>query len=512
MKNVLVAIAFFGFFNVSFSQSPSERVQTAIDGFTDSEDPEESLNMLKRVSTYVNDAADSIQADYYLSIGITFGQMGNVDSSFHYLDQAEEMALAQQLEFIIIRVYNTKGLVFMGAGDYEKSLASFQKARVLAEGNTSDRYLEALSDNYGNSGGVFYQLGQLDRALEVSKKGLAISQQLDDSLGLAYNHLRLAITYSDMDSLDEGVFHLTEASNRLANLGDTITLLYAENTLGRVFEKKLDYSKALYHYEKANTLARSIGNLQETGFTLLSVAAIHLKLENVTKSMSAAKEALQFSLRNNFPNNVKRDYHLLYEAEEKRGNYEAALGYRNMEVGLADSISGVEVKEKVVELEAKYENKSKQAEIERLSLENELQSSNLARSRYQQLTMGIAAGMTILLLLIFFTQRNKKLNAEKEAQELQIEALKKRFMELHASPADLAVQLEFDELNNKLNTQLTEREFEALKLSLEGKTNTEIADSLFISVSTVKFHLRNTYSKMGVGNRKEAFQLMLKTS
>ena len=152
--------------------------------------------------------------------------------------------------------------------------------------------------------------------------------------------------------------------------------------------------------------------MQETGFTLLSVAAIHLKLENVPKSMNAAKEALQFSLRNNFPNNVKRAYHLLYEAEEMRGNYEAALGYRNMEVGLADSISGVEVKEKVVELEAKYENKSKQAEIERLSLENELQSSNLARSRYQQLTMGIAAGMTILLLLIFFTQRNKKLNAE----------------------------------------------------------------------------------------------------
>ena len=93
-----------------------------------------------------------------------------------------------------------------------------------------------------------------------------------------------------------------------------------------------------------------------------------------------------------------------------------------------------------------------------------------------------------------------------------MEALKKRFMELHSSPAELAVALEFNDLNEKLNTKLTEREFDALRLSLEGKTNVEIADKLFISVSTVKFHLRNTYSKMGVGNRKEAFQLMLKTS
>ena len=90
--------------------------------------------------------------------------------------------------------------------------------------------------------------------------------------------------------------------------------------------------------------------------------------------------------------------------------------------------------------------------------------------------------------------------------------MKKRFMELHSSPAELAVDLDFAELNSKLNTPLTEREFDALRLSIEGKTNAEISEKLFISVSTVKFHLRNTYSKMGVGNRKEAFQYMLKTS
>ncbi len=101
--------------------------------------------------------------------------------------------------------------------------------------------------------------------------------------------------------------------------------------------------------------------------------------------------------------------------------------------------------------------------------------------------------------------------ADLAAQELQIEALKNRFTELHSSPSQLAVQLNLKELNQKLNNQLTLREFEVLKLSLEGKTNSEISDSLSISVSTVKFHLRNTYSKMGVGNRKEAFQYMLNT-
>ena len=85
-------------------------------------------------------------------------------------------------------------------------------------------------------------------------------------------------------------------------------------------------------------------------------------------------------------------------------------------------------------------------------------------------------------------------------------------MELHSSPSELAVEMNMKDLNEKLHTPLTEREFDTLKHSIEGKSNSEISDQLFISVSTVKFHLRNSYSKMGVGNRKEAFQFMLKSS
>ena len=100
--------------------------------------------------------------------------------------------------------------------------------------------------------------------------------------------------------------------------------------------------------------------------------------------------------------------------------------------------------------------------------------------------------------------------ADREAQELRLEAFQKRLTELNATPPDLT--LHFDELNSKLNNPLSEREFEVLKLSLDGKTNAEIGDALFISTSTVKFHLRNTYSKLGVSNRREALEYVSKSS
>jgi DNA-binding NarL/FixJ family response regulator len=52
--------------------------------------------------------------------------------------------------------------------------------------------------------------------------------------------------------------------------------------------------------------------------------------------------------------------------------------------------------------------------------------------------------------------------------------------------------------------QLTDRELEILRLVAEGHRNGRIASQLCVSEQTVKFHLSNTYRKLGVSNRTEA--------
>ena len=56
--------------------------------------------------------------------------------------------------------------------------------------------------------------------------------------------------------------------------------------------------------------------------------------------------------------------------------------------------------------------------------------------------------------------------------------------------------------------ELSSREKEVVALLVQGYSNTDIANKLFLSESTIKTHLRNTFKKMRVHNRSEAIAIL----
>jgi len=77
---------------------------------------------------------------------------------------------------------------------------------------------------------------------------------------------------------------------------------------------------------------------------------------------------------------------------------------------------------------------------------------------------------------------------------------------LHPRVASRVIQELHGANREELNpyTELTEREMEVLKLIAKGQSNSEIAESLVISVNTVKGHVSNILSKLHLADRTQA--------
>jgi NarL family two-component system response regulator LiaR len=76
-------------------------------------------------------------------------------------------------------------------------------------------------------------------------------------------------------------------------------------------------------------------------------------------------------------------------------------------------------------------------------------------------------------------------------------------------PRKLLSRLVQNALFREPGRNLTKRELEVLKLICSGCTNQEIADDLFISRETIRWHLRSLYSKIGVKDRESAIRYAL---
>jgi DNA-binding CsgD family transcriptional regulator len=97
----------------------------------------------------------------------------------------------------------------------------------------------------------------------------------------------------------------------------------------------------------------------------------------------------------------------------------------------------------------------------------------------------------ILLLFAFFAIRYwLKLELEKQRQDIL---------------AEYTRNIEVTEQKNFINL-LSPREIEVLDLINSGLSNKEIAEKLFVSLSTVKTHINNIYKILEVKNRREAIE------
>ena len=89
-------------------------------------------------------------------------------------------------------------------------------------------------------------------------------------------------------------------------------------------------------------------------------------------------------------------------------------------------------------------------------------------------------------------------------KDVFFEELETAIRAVHAGSRHLPAAIAMRLAERMASSDLTTREMEVLELIVEGKSNKEIGASLTISEATVKSHINNILSKLGVTDRTQA--------
>lgn len=94
----------------------------------------------------------------------------------------------------------------------------------------------------------------------------------------------------------------------------------------------------------------------------------------------------------------------------------------------------------------------------------------------------------------------------KNSSKLELISALKEVMEGGAPMSINIAKMVVTSFRKSSNSVLSKRETEVLTLLASGKSYNSVAETLFISVNTIRFHIKNIYEKLQVNSKEEAIE------
>jgi DNA-binding CsgD family transcriptional regulator len=453
------------------------------------------LGKLENKITHFFSAEDA--TNQYREIAMIFYQKSLYTYAELYFQKSYEVNLKLGNSKEIARSLSNIAVMLELNGNYEDAISKYFEVLNM---------MRTLGDNEGigkvlnNIGLTYEEMGQRHKALEYLQQAAKQKINNNDKAGLASTYNNIGVIFEEvLPYTDSALLYYKKAYNLYSELNMIMEFAQVKNNMALVYLKQKDYNKAYLFSIEALQIYDSLQSKRGIAITSRNLASINLELGNISLAYEHLEKSLQLCNRIGDVE-IRLDlYHLFQKLYILKGEADNAIYYFNKYNNLKDSLINEKVQLSVAESEAKYKLKEHRFAIEELNLQNQLYKRKI---KIRQ----ILISLLIIILLssaatMYMAIKNFKLREKQMRLEVQnyLETIR---------------QLQQENTPNKQNIpnigafNLTEQEEKVLMLIANGKTNAEIAEELFVSVNTVKFHVKNIYVKLDVKNRVQAINLI----
>jgi DNA-binding CsgD family transcriptional regulator len=418
---------------------------------------EKALIEHKQALEFFDQTNDTIGSIVCLNnLGVVLRKLNHEQEAMNYYIKSLDLSTQTSNTRSIAIAKNGIGNVFVNMGQYEKALKYFREALELEVSRNNER---GINYDLSNIGEVFMLTNQFDSSLIYYQKALNIGKKRMYKADISIDYYHIGMLYQNMGLDAEAIPYFELALPRLEKYHSQRYLSKTLVHAGRSYAELNEFNKAKSFITRGLEIAEKIQSL-----------------ENQLEAFDA--------------------FVIMYKNQNEQG---LALTYQEKSIRLNQQISNEKTKRNIAALAVIYET-----ELQKKELVNTQTKLRLERANNLTLIL-IVVILVILLVAVYVFSRLRKLRDKVVIDQMQHDiqdyvSLVEEFESKDDSNKDENSRF----LENIAQFGLTEREIDVLKLITQGLKNDEIADQLFISVSTIKTHTRNIFSKLDVRNRCEA--------
>lgn len=377
----------------------------------------------------------SCESRSLLCFAILYRVKGQHDLARSYDWKALEAAYASKNNEDIGRVFNNIGNTFYFQNEPDSAVTYYLKSLTFLE-KTKNYY--PISMVYGNLSMIFNNQHQHSKALQLAKKSLLFINMVKpdmNALGTAYNNCGDA--FGGLNQPDSQQYYYRKALNCFNKDNDYTNLTVLYRCMTDVELKRNNFIKAQAFADSSLKYSKVVGNNYEIGYTLIRNCDVALKSNNIKEAEQFISEAKDYIKSDKNWMLHKEWNYQMSNLKRKQNKFDEALAYYDDYLMYRDSTENVETKNRMTQLEEKYQLNKKQNEIIQLLNEKKIQQLTIRQKNVGlYILLGILLSLTTITFLFIKNSRRKQQLAEQQFLQLQQEK------ELEATKTILKVQEE----------------------------------------------------------------------
>lgn len=339
-----------------------------------------------------------------------------------------------------------------------------------------------LAKSYSSLGSYYNEIGDYDRALSYYLKSGTIHKEENNRRLLAIVYDNIGVNYSAMYQFDQALLNYSKSVSLKKELGienDDATVYI---NIGSLYFRKQDYQKAYDYYIRAKLIQEASPNGNVDEYIYYNLGCISSNREKFLTAISFFEKGLAAAVKAQNKISQIEINDKIAECYSVLGNYKKAFEYNERSKTLKSLVD--KDYKNAVNSEANYKEEKNKAES--LKKDKKILASEKKivqeKAKLQQTTiysLVIGALLLLLIIFIFYKNRQHKLAASIAEKNTQIEQQKTH---------ELLKEMELKSLNSMLEGQEEERQ----------RIAADLHDRLGSMLSMVKLHFQSMDSQIDV--------------